>query len=266
MNIPKRSEFGNLRYGDRIEAIVIGSAQQPCQQSQLTLTAIGARLRIGRDAAHVLVRVISAALQVPCRLAPANFQVIIKWPGGAKGAVVNGLHYNLDWGPTLMDLLCGQKPAKWQGQSYSQTVLTGKEKGREQLVLSQCAHVCQRSVRWDKWLYMRTYHDGFHLFPKEMLFDVVADPHEQHDLAEKHPEVCREGAARLANWHDEQMQTMAVDGPDVADPLWTVYREGGPFHARHAAPSPLPKYLKRLEETGRADKAQLLREKYAKWL
>ena len=198
---------------------------------------------------------------ITCRI-----PMIIKWPGGAKGAVVNGLHYNLDWGPTLMDLLCGQKPAKWQGQSYSQTVLTGKEKGREQLVLSQCAHVCQRSVRWDKWLYMRTYHDGFHLFPKEMLFDVVADPHEQHDLAEKHPEVCREGAARLANWHDEQMQTMAVDGPDVADPLWTVYREGGPFHARHAAPSPLPKYLKRLEETGRADKAQLLREKYAKWL
>jgi choline-sulfatase len=99
-----------------------------------------------------------------------------------------------------------------------------------------------------------------------MLFDLVADPHEQSDLAQQHPEVCREGAWRLSNWHEEQMQTMAADGPDVVDPLWTVVREGGPFHARHLAPTPLPAYLKRLEATGRAEGAQQLREKYGRSL
>ncbi len=33
-------------------------------------------------------------------------------------------------------------------------------------------------------MYVRTYHDGYHLFPKEMLFNVEEDPHEQNDLAE----------------------------------------------------------------------------------
>ena len=68
-------------------------------------------------------------------------------------------------------------------------------------MISQCAHVCQRGVRWGDWLYMRTYHDGYHLFPDEMLFNVRADPHEQHDLAATRPDLCGEGARLLEAWH-----------------------------------------------------------------
>ena len=50
--------------------------------------------------------------------------------------------------------------------------------------MSQCAHVCQRSVRFDDWLYMRSYHDGYHLFPQEMLFHLATDPHEQRNVAD----------------------------------------------------------------------------------
>lgn len=32
----------------------------------------------------------------------------------------------------------------------------------------------------------------------------------------------------LNEWHDHMMQTMSFD----ADPLWTVMREGGPYHAK----------------------------------
>ena len=60
------------------------------------------------------------------------------------------------------------------GRESFAPALRGADCGRPDLVLSQCAHVCQRSVRWGDWLYMRTYHDGYHLFPQEMLFDVAA--------------------------------------------------------------------------------------------
>jgi choline-sulfatase len=199
-----------------------------------------------------------------------HIPMVIKWPGGVKGTQDDGLHYNVDVAPTLMDLIGRDKCSIWDGRSFAETVTAGTSHGRDQLVISQCCHVCQRSVRWGKWLYMRTYHDGFHLFPQEMLYDLEADPFEQHDVAGQHPDVCREGAWRLSNWHDAQMQKMALTANDVIDPMWTVIREGGPFHAMHRTDrlreSPLPKYLKRLEATGRADKAQLLREKYAQWL
>jgi hypothetical protein len=169
-------------------------------------------------------------------------------------------------------LLGGKKQDLWDGASYAKTITDGASAGREDVVVSQCAHVCQRSVRWGdgqgrQWLYVRTYHDGFHLFPQEMLFDLKADPHEQDDVGPGYADVCREGAWRLARWHDAQMQKMARTSSDSTDPLWTVIREGGPFHALHEpGRSPLPKYLERLEKTGRADGAAALREKYAAYL
>jgi len=196
--------------------------------------------------------------------ATCNVPMIVRWPGGQRGIVDDGLHYTVDFAPTLMELLGGTPQPLWDGASYAATILKGMPAGREDIVISQCAHVCQRSVRWDKWLYMRTYHCGFHLFPQEMLYDLQADPHEQNDLAERLPQVCREGAWRLARWHDAQMQKMAVNSSDSTDPLWTVIREGGPMHARHEkGRSPLPEYLKRLEATGRAEAAEALRKKYA---
>jgi len=112
-------------------------------------------------------------------------------------------------------------------------------------VLSQCCHVCQRSVRWDRYLYVRTWHDGYHMFPREMVFDLVDDPHEQRNLARERPDLCREGAWRYQQWHDEQMLAMSEES-DV-DPMYTVLKEGGPFHARGA----LKPYFERLRETGR---------------
>ncbi len=172
----------------------------------------------------------------------------------ADGRVDRGLHYHLDLAPTLLDLLGLPAKASWDGRSFADTLLSGIDTGREELIISQCAHVCQRSVRFEKWLYIRTYHDGLFLFAQHMLFDLEADPHEQDNVAERHPDVCREAMWRLAAWHDEQMQKMARSSSDIADPMWTVIREGGPYHTRGV----LPRYLQRLEATDRREAAAML--------
>ncbi len=175
---------------------------------------------------------------ITCRI-----PMIIRWPGCKAGHVDDGLHYNLDLAPTLSELFHRDPAPSWDGQSYAPALLKGEECGRESLILSQCAHVCQRSVRFGPWLYIRTYHDGYHLFPDEMLFNVEEDPHEQINLAAEHPDICREAVYRLNQWHDDMMKTMDYD----VDPLWTVIKEGGPHHAR----GHLAAYCEYLEETGR---------------
>jgi hypothetical protein len=78
-----------------------------------------------------------------------------------------------------------------------------------------------------------------------MLFDVVADPHEQVDLLAERPGIVAEARAQLGGWLDEQL------GRSYApqDPLATIAAEGGPFHVRgHLEP-----YLDRLRATGRED-------------
>lgn len=209
--------------------------------------------------------------------ATCNIPMIVSGPGAPgikQGVVDDGLHYHLDWAPTVMDLLKREKPGLWDGESFVNVLTKGEGQGREELIVSQCCHVCQRSVRWDvgdkRWLYMRTYHDGFHLFPREMLYELASDPREQHDVAGANPAECREGAWRLMRWHDEQMRKMAEYASDSTDPMWTVMREGGPMHAGlvHGQPrvAGFVKYLERLEATDRSDGASALRAKYARFL
>jgi len=181
----------------------------------------------------------ATADRITCRI-----PMIVRWPGCKAGHTDEGLHYNLDLAPTVAELLGTKRHPIWDGSSYAATLKDGAETGRDYLVLSQMAHVCQRSVRFDNWLYIRTYHDGFHLFDRDMLFDVEKDPHEQHNLAKDHPEILQRAASLYLDWNDRMMLGMK----DAEDPLWTVMAEGGPFHAAGF----LPLYCKRLEETGRA--------------
>ena len=185
--------------------------------------------------------------------------MIIRWPGKTQaGTMDEGLHYGLDLLPTLAELLGQPAQPAWDGQSHAAAIISGMDCGRDDLVVSQCAHVCQRGVRFGPWHYMRTYHDGYHLFPEEMLFNVEEDPHEEEDLAGRKPDVCRDAAARLESWHDRMMTTMP-EGYAI-DPLRTVLEEGGPEHAKGA----LPRYCKRLEATGRGWAVEELKKRHPK--
>lgn len=183
-----------------------------------------------------------------------HIPLIMKWPGCKAGSTDDEFHYSLDILPTMADLLHVDRCDNWDGESYAKTVTEGVPCGRDSLVISQMAHVCQRSARFGDWLYIRTYHDGYHLFDREMLFNIKDDPYEQHDVKEQHPELCAQGAKIIMDWQDDQM----LKSDSEIDPLWTVMRENGPYHTWNA----LPGFLKRLDATGRHEGAEKLREKY----
>lgn len=194
----------------------------------------------------------ATADHVTCRI-----PMIVRWPGVTRQPVADGgLRGNIDWLPTLAEMLGRPAKPNWDGASFAAALRTGSGPGREDLVLSQCCHVCQRSVRWDRWLYIRTYHDGFHLFPFEQVYDIAADPHEQDDLAPSRPDLCREGAWRLMRWHDAMMARLPAGR--TTDPLRTVLAEGGPYHARGC----LKRYCERLEKTGRGDAVPELKRRH----
>ncbi len=183
--------------------------------------------------------------------ATCHIPMIVKWPGIQGGRMLGGLHYNLDLAPTVAELLDVDGYANWDGESFAAAFTEQTSCGREYLVLSQMAHVCQRTVRFDDWLYMRSYHDGLHLFDKEMLFNLKDDPYEQTNLCKEQPELCQKAAKYLLDWHDD---LMAVSQSQI-DPLWTVLREGAPFHAKGR----LESYCERLEQTGRGEGAKQLK-------
>lgn len=202
-----------------------------------------------------------------------HIPLIIKWPGCDRGKVSRGFHYNVDLLPTIMELLgdrvkpftCNRvvgkpNPVDYDGESFAGKLRGEGDGGREYLVVSQCAHVCQRGVRFGDWMYIRTYHDGYHLTEADELFNLREDPHETKNVAQAYPEVCWHGAWYLEHWVAENMAKNAHRYP--TDPLWSVIGEGGPFHCRGY----LYDYCLRLEQTGRAEEAAELRRKYPREL
>jgi len=175
--------------------------------------------------------------------------LIIRWPGKKGGQVDQGLHYNLDLGPTMMDLLGGRAPQRWDGRSFA-PALDGQDCGRDYLVVSQCAWSCQRSVRFGPWIVIRTYHTGMKDFPPVMVFNIEDDPHETNNLAEERTDIADRGLAILERWHANMMATSI----SRVDPLQTVLAEGGPFHTRDNVEA----YCQRLRQTGRAHHAETL--------
>ncbi len=186
--------------------------------------------------------------------ATTHIPMILRWPGTVEAGRYDALHYHVDVAATVLELLGRTVPERWDGESFASSIKQGRDVGRESLVLSQAAWACQRGVRFDRWLYLRTQHDAYHLWDDEMLFDVEADPHQQRDVKLEHGAVLQRGRATYADWLAQQLPT-AARGRDPHD---NVMAEGGPFHVRGA----LPSYLERLRETQRGDLAARLATKF----
>ncbi|PTX64952.1 arylsulfatase A-like enzyme [Melghirimyces profundicolus] len=181
---------------------------------------------------------------------------IVAGPGIKQGHVDDDFHYQIDFGPTFTELVGGKPSKKWDGESFLPALTNGESSGRPYLVVSQSAWSCQRAVRFDNWILIRTYHDGLKEFPDLMLFDVENDPHETKNLADERPEILAKGLRLLDEWVAEQLKTS--DSP--TDPMWSVIHEGGPFHTR--GDFALDSYLDKLRKQDRHAAADRLERRY----
>jgi len=182
--------------------------------------------------------------------------LIVRVPGvGAAPRVDGAFHYQYDWAATLIELAGGAVPENWDGAPFTEAFREGRDEGRPYVVTSQNVWSCQKGVRWDRYVCLRTYHDGYKDLAPVLLFDVEADPHEQQDLSGERPELVAHAMGLLA----EEQHRLALAGEHDVDPMLTVLREGGPFYTRGL----LPGYLERLRATGRGAGADLLASRHA---
>lgn len=189
-------------------------------------------------------------------LITSRVPLLVRWPGITQPRVDTGFHYQGDWAATMVELLGGEVPACWDVSSFASAFRANQETGRDYLVVEQAAWSCQRTVLWDNWCLINTYHDGLKNFPPVMLFNAAEDPHETNNLAAERPEVVSQGLARLAEWQGQMMLTSRSG----IDPLFQVISEGGPLHTR----GQLGRYCERLRATGRGHHADALEARHGK--
>ncbi len=184
--------------------------------------------------------------------------MVVKWPNKSWKKVHNSLIYQSDIAATILEGLNITIPYEWDGKSFYQELENGEPFGRNYLVISQNAWSCQRTIRFDNWTLIKTYHSGLKNFPEMMLFDYENDFHMTNNLATSKPEIVTRGLELLDEWH----KMMMMNSNSKIDPLDTVIEEGGPFHTREQ----LNNYIKRLNKTGRGEMVKLILDKNESYL
>ncbi|MFW9867333.1 MAG: sulfatase/phosphatase domain-containing protein, partial [Candidatus Thorarchaeota archaeon] len=179
--------------------------------------------------------------------------MIIRWPKNNWKREVNSLIYQVDIAATLIDSFKLNIPDFWDGISLKSNLDNDMITGRDYLVISQNAWSCQRTIRFDNWTLIKTYHTGLKNFPEIMLFDYEKDFHMTKNLATEEPEIVKMGLKHLETWHNE----MLGDQHYSEDPMETVLREGGPFHTR----GQMKGYLKHLEKSGRGEMVKIIKNR-----
>lgn len=132
--------------------------------------------------------------------------LLIRWPGGLEG----NRHYHdlvhfTDWLPTFIDL-CGLQPpegVEFDGASFADYV-TGREPSRPDR--TQILQIRQSTDPPEQWTNAVMTGRWRLVYGKE-LYDIAADPGQQNDVAEVHPDVVRQLRAEHDAWWAEMVPT-----------------------------------------------------------
>lgn len=148
--------------------------------------------------------------------------LIIRWPGVAPaGGKSDAFLYNVDFAPTLCELLGIQAPADWDGASFADELRGLAGLDREYLVWDTGLYTVQRAVRTRTHLMIRTYDAHGYAFAPLELYDLDADPFQTRNLASDAPRIVERCSALMAQWVQEQMAKPHWQ----SDPVSEILRE-----------------------------------------
>jgi arylsulfatase A-like enzyme len=120
-----------------------------------------------------------------------------KLPGGRR---VPGFVQNIDLAPTLLDLAGIPDRDAMEGLSLLPTAMGLRESNYDALYFSEATWEVKRAIRTGRWKLIDSIEPDGHGRPTQELFDLAADPAEQHNVVDSYPDVRRELQDRLHAW------------------------------------------------------------------
>jgi arylsulfatase A-like enzyme len=157
--------------------------------------------------------------------------LIFYWPGKLpRGHRVPGFVQNLDLAPTILDLAGVPDRDNMEGLSLVPPIFGVRDGNYDELYFSEATWELKRAIRTGRWKLIDSIEPDPHGRPMQELFDLQADPGEQHNVIDQHREQARELENRLAAWVERRLRETGR----AVDPL----REQGKCATRIGTPVP----------------------------
>ena len=134
--------------------------------------------------------------------------LIIRAPDRVAPTRVDSLVALTDVMPTVLELQgLGDHEAfdAFDGRSLLPVIAGETDNHRDAIMLSECTWQAKRGIRTKDWKYIRCWDPGIYPSAGCELYDLAADPDEQHDVSTERPDVVAAMDALMNRWLDTQL-------------------------------------------------------------
>ncbi len=161
--------------------------------------------------------------------------LIIRYPGKVPaGKRVAGYSQHYDLVPTLMELAGIAPGIQFDGKSLMPMVRGEVASHRPEFYTTECTWMRKHAWRTPQWKLIVALEPDFHFKPMVELYNLVEDPEEYNNLAEKEPEVVATLKARMEAWIAQREAETGLPNPIYTQGAWWSGR-AGPFKSSQEA-------------------------------
>jgi arylsulfatase A-like enzyme len=143
--------------------------------------------------------------------------LIYYWPGKVpEGVRSKAYSLHEDMIPTLLDI-CGLKKyakgLKFDGVSLKKNFTDTEHTPRSEFYITECTWMRKHGWRTPIWKYWEALEPDFHGKPPVELYNIIEDPEESRNLAEKEPEVVEALRARMSRYIKKRCRQTQKENP-----------------------------------------------------
>jgi arylsulfatase A-like enzyme len=163
--------------------------------------------------------------------------LIIRYPRTMPaGLRVPGYNQHKDLVPTLLELAkIEAQELKFDGQSLMSLVRGEVASFSPEMYITECTWMRKHGWRTPQWKYIEALEPDFHFKPAVELYNLVEDPHEDHNLAEQEPGVVALMKARMDAWVAKREAETGLKNPILTQGDWHGHEGVGPFKTSQQA-------------------------------
>ena len=155
--------------------------------------------------------------------------LIIRYPGKIPaGLRIPGYNQHKDLVPTLLELMELEVEDEFDGRSLMSLVRGEEEHLDTEFYITECTWMRKHGWRTPEWKLIVALEPDFHFKPPVELYDLLHDPGENENLAEKHPDIVECLRKRMEAFIERREKETGRRDPIFTQECWHGHPEIGP--------------------------------------
>ncbi len=162
--------------------------------------------------------------------------LIVRYPHKVPaGRRVVGYNQHKDLVPTILELAEIDSGTSFDGQSLLPMVNGQITSHESEIYITECTWMRKHGWRTPEWKLIRALEPDFHFKPEVELYNLISDPDEYKNQAEKQPELVELLTKRMNNWISDRESATGLANPIFNQGDWHGKAGTGPFKTSQQA-------------------------------